>query len=447
MASIILYSNFSKKKNSTKQPSGGTQVAVALKEETSLSNPTFILSNYNDSWNYCAFKGRYYYIVDVTYASNHLYELHCVCDVLATYKANIGNYTAFIERCSTEGEYNNFINDIAITSQQIIKTSAYKQSPIPNWNSTGCYIVRTVGTSTNTNSGVSTYAMNAEGLKNLLTYAFTSSNYATELQQDIIQSFFNPFQYIISIMWFPFNVTQFGVKSVYVQLGWWRTDAVGYPVTLNGFSINVPLNLPDHYYSDFRKYNPSFEKWNILLPGCGTYELNQLDCQDGLNCAYHIDALTGELLVTLHRGDDSIISSFSGRIGAPIQIGQASVSGSSIISSGVGAVGSAMSGNILGVASETLSAINNIIQPTPSTNGVIGNITSLVAFPKVVVSMVAYGSMESPLTVFGKPCYRNIKINTLSGFIQCGEASIDIPGLGEEKNQVNQALNSGFYFE
>ena len=41
---IKVWSNFSKRKNSTKQPTGGSTITVTLKDQCSILSPVFILS-------------------------------------------------------------------------------------------------------------------------------------------------------------------------------------------------------------------------------------------------------------------------------------------------------------------------------------------------------------------------------------------------------------------
>ena len=63
---IEAYSGFTKKPNSTKQPSGsGTQLDVRLKENCSVLNPIFIVNGYNLSHNYIKWGSRYYFIDDI----------------------------------------------------------------------------------------------------------------------------------------------------------------------------------------------------------------------------------------------------------------------------------------------------------------------------------------------------------------------------------------------
>ena len=97
MASLTAYAGFSKRKNSTKQPTGaGTAITCTLKDDTSMVQPTFILAGNNFTYNYVAFAGRYYYVDDVVSLHNGLCEVQCNIDVLATYKSAIQATTAYV---------------------------------------------------------------------------------------------------------------------------------------------------------------------------------------------------------------------------------------------------------------------------------------------------------------------------------------------------------------
>ena len=45
------------------------------------------------------------------------------------------------------------------------------------------------------------------------------------------------------------------------------------------------------------------------------------------------------------------------------------------------------------------------------------------------------------------PYYEVANIGSLSGYVKCYDASVSIPGDGEEQDVVNGYLNSGFYYE
>ena len=93
---ITIYENFSKKSNSTKRPTGGTDIECFLKENTSIENPHFILKDMTFNTNYIKWNDHYYFIDDIISLKNNLNEIVCVEDVLATYKADILKLTAFV---------------------------------------------------------------------------------------------------------------------------------------------------------------------------------------------------------------------------------------------------------------------------------------------------------------------------------------------------------------
>ena len=98
----VSFGNLSKRRNSTKQPSGlSDQRDCKLKETTSVDHPTFIVTGNNFHYNYASWDGRYYFIKDIRSVHNGLSEIDCEIDVLATYKSAILNTTAYVLYDST----------------------------------------------------------------------------------------------------------------------------------------------------------------------------------------------------------------------------------------------------------------------------------------------------------------------------------------------------------
>ena len=83
----------------------GTVSNVVLKDDTNLMSPTFILKTsekvYNSNYVYCSFTHRYYYINNIDALSGGRLAIHCSIDVLYTYKDEILNSSAWIERSDT----------------------------------------------------------------------------------------------------------------------------------------------------------------------------------------------------------------------------------------------------------------------------------------------------------------------------------------------------------
>ena len=47
----------------------------------------------------------------------------------------------------------------------------------------------------------------------------------------------------------------------------------------------------------------------------------------------------------------------------------------------------------------------------------------------------------------GMPYFKVATVSSLSGYVKCANASVSIPGDGEEQNVLNGYLNGGFYYE
>lgn len=89
-------------------------VSVALKQNTDVFKPTFIIQTASELWNYnyvdgSQFSGRQYFITDVRSIGYLQYEVDCRTDVLSTWSAQIKNNTAVVSR--QEKLYNLYLDD------------------------------------------------------------------------------------------------------------------------------------------------------------------------------------------------------------------------------------------------------------------------------------------------------------------------------------------------
>lgn len=107
---------------------------IKLKEPTNIVSPTFILSGINTSdiidtnyLYYPEFK-RYYFIKDKTSTNNDLWELHCEVDVLETFRAQVGQLEAVIQR--QENMYNLYLDDGSLKaySNPMVQTKKFPVS-------------------------------------------------------------------------------------------------------------------------------------------------------------------------------------------------------------------------------------------------------------------------------------------------------------------------------
>ena len=102
---IQLYRNMSDTRKLDKNLAKLAEVTCHLKDNTSVFEPTFIISEkyidkYFSSFNYVKATdfGRYYYVKDIVAVTGHEVEIHCHSDVLSSFKNYIRNSKAIINR-------------------------------------------------------------------------------------------------------------------------------------------------------------------------------------------------------------------------------------------------------------------------------------------------------------------------------------------------------------
>lgn len=452
---VIFYKSFSKRHNSTKIPtSTGDTYSVSLKKNTSFYSPSFLLemTDVDLTYNYCQWEGRYYYVNDITLVRNNIFDFSCTFDALATYRSNILSYNAFVARASSSynemlpdnnwiptGNYSSNISTTAISEGDLIGDLAY--------SSVGCYIMKVAGgATTSSTSGVVSYAISVEQLKNVLNFMFTESNFADVLSDAAVKAVFNPFQYILSLAWCPFAINTISTYSANVKFGLWESDGVGYIIqntTANGY-FNLPI--PVFSRNDYRRYSSSYTKVECDIWGIGLVSLPVSDVTDSMSARYYIDLITGDTIVNVVNSNNNILGQYRTTLYVPIQIGQQNSMLSGILQLASG-IGSFVSGNIAGGALGTINGVSDTVNPSPSVTSQQGSFASI---KKTSISMVVteVETSDLPDDTSGRPLLEYRTLSSLNGqYLQCLNASVPITGNETAKETINNTLNGGVYIE
>lgn len=447
------WNNFSKKENSTEQPLDANAVTVndvRLKDNTSYLNPTFILTDTHApiTMTYISWQGRFYFITDRVKRNNNVVEISCECDVLATYKTAIGNYTAFIERSASN--YDTLLNDKYISSRQINVNMSKAETVVTGMETTGSYVIRVIGKHSGSVTGIGTFVVNAGQLANLLTYAF--DGILGVITNAAVKAIFNPFEYIVSVMWFPWDDTYIASGSnVEIYLGQYATGVHAKAVKSSGHVFGQTISRPPAYYNDFRDYSAEFTKSRLLIPTVGLVDVDPIHLNKYIVAEMTVDWVTGDSTVLLTASDDNssfyLIGEYKGKAAAPIQIGQTAIGGMNLLADVAGAAANIAVGNYVAGAAETVDAIRTITQPTQSILGSTGSMAFLKHNRSYAFYAFRHGTKDFMTTTYGRPLCENKQISTLSGFVKCANASISIDGFKSERDKVNSYLNSGFYYE
>lgn len=451
---LQVWADFEKKENSTIQPGTAQAVLdVKLKKDCSVLRPIFIISGeLQDSVshiNYAAWNERFYWVTDVIFLTNNLAELHCKVDVLATYKGDIAGETQLVERSAQN--YDPWIYDRTIIPEMKMQYWGNTEGVMPGgWNpGKGCFLIRVVGGGGTSETGITTYVMNSIGLNHVLQSIFNASNYDF-LSDDTIKSFFNPFQYIVSVMWFPLTPTTVASGDyLHLKLGWWEVPNNSYAVVnQSSVVLSTIIKRPAELPEDFRAMSPQWTIMKLYLPGCGSFFVNPAEVASDLHVDYNIDLATGQVQVVVLGADRLyIVGTYEGVVGVPVSIGQLDVNASSTAKSLITGLGNVFSGNIGGALSSLTDAAQNVAQPTPSVNGTNGNRSSFVRFPSPKLYWYHYKSSGEDILRLGRMCMKKVKLSTLTGYIKCVNASIPLKGTEQERDEVNAYLNGGFYLE
>lgn len=452
---VNLYT-FSKKHNSTKQLANVSPLYtfnnVYLKQATDWDNPTFLVDQNPMLANYVYLpeSGRYYFITKIRYGSNNIFEIDCELDALATYKSDILAYEAFVERCADSTYYRENFNDELVSVSQRVDNFDMNQTAISGLTVGGSYVLRMVGgdadgVSTFVSSSLSTFA----AIFDKDTYNYDNE---TTFFQEMLNTVFDPYDYVVSLSWSPLDVSVYTANGAYdanIWCKWYNTQitAKKLPNHTQIFLNSGDLATPAALFSDFRKLNPNFTRYRLQVPGVGLIDIDNNEAQGGLRVAYTIQLDSGAALVDVLRSSDlTHIANFTTNLYVPLQVGNDNISIGQIASNIASSAASFASGNVVTGAAAAVSAIGNIIKPTPSSIGGMGGI-GLSADPYVYFISECYGSGALPTKVAGRPCYKNIVLTNLSGYVKCGAASLDLATNEAVKNKINAFLNEGFYIE
>ena len=139
----VSFGVFSKKRNSTKQPTSLSDTrTVTLKEGTSQDRPIFKVTGNNFNYNYCEWDSKYYFIEEIISLRNNEIEVHCVMDPLATYKTEIMAGTYYVSYSSQTGDA--WLADTRIPLKASASVSA-NTGLTGILSNIGCYILTVTG--------------------------------------------------------------------------------------------------------------------------------------------------------------------------------------------------------------------------------------------------------------------------------------------------------------
>lgn len=464
MFTVNLY-EMNKRENSTRRPSGnGYAIQCEAHEPIDLMSPTFLINMsapFDYNYLYISIWDRYYWIDNWTY-NKGLWEAACSIDPLASWRNDIGNMTEYVLRSADEYDGSIIDTTYPLTGEvEIVQNYA-------GWNveadPTGCYVIGVVGL-----VGLTEYYVigqheigyfGAAMFGNSLWNAVQADD--PGVQQGGVASFmkaqFNPLQYVVSCMWFPFMVPHSGTKSA-VFFGFFDSGWAAYTLSRAAymlFSTNIQLN--EHPQAEERGYYLDLAPYSRIRLSALPWGEIDLDTtkffgvHSEIALEAWVDPVTGSTKLYVGNGTADLLT-LVGQIGVPEQLSQVLKDNLATVTGGLsalaGLVGSLITGNVIGGVATVASGIGNAVSaqyPDVSTTGTNGARIA-VAPTNIYVTQTFQYIIEEDRENHGRPLCMRRRLNTLPGYLMISDPDVAIPATKAEIQRIKEYMINGFFYE
>lgn len=485
MAITLNFGVVNKRRNSTFVPSPETMsytMDVVLKQPTSDHSPEFYIKPEQDNifpYNYCQWGSWYYFIDDIIRERNNLYRLKCSLDVLATYKAEILQTSAFVL-------YDTTANSEIVDKRLSIKTTTTRSE------STGTLNIFEVGSTIllgivgKATAGI--YAVPLASIKQLYddlgqyfldllpepdvpSWDPDPDDLSTILQNvgEAICNVGDSLTYglrqlissgkasdcIKSALLVPVLPSDFpGQDGQTIYLGEYQTSVTGKLISQDAKATAFTTVSIPWQSSDWRR-NAPYTHVYLTLPYVGTVNIPTSEIVDcaSLNVTCSVSVNGTAVFKISKPGAVGEICRYSCNVANNFMIGASNISPLSQVQAigGAAAAGAAVAapavGAIAGIAG--LVGTLNSVQPVPSCIGGGGGIAHVdsgvvTCFTVFHDTNVAPDSVSS---VAGTPAMSSKTLSGLTGYVQTLGASVAISGSASARKQINSMLDSGIFIE
>ena len=488
---------FSKRKNSTKQPTGsGTSYTVNLKSGTSFISPTLLLEiSGQPDYNYLKFEGWYYFVTDIISVRNDLWEIVCQVDPLATAKAAIIASTQYVSYSSAGASTWLPDNRIAVQSNATVAKNTTTMNFL--FTAGGFYVMSVIG-----KQGCDVWALDATKMGLIMdritdwaddiiddvlnaNYPWSTnplpSPYDFTSVEDAIESFgkMNALTGVVgnaynsapdcirSCIWVPLFISNFipgNLEEIF--LGQFPTNVFSYKCKTDPLSNSVSINIP-WQYSDWRR--SVCEDVYLYLPLVGLIALSSdsIINETSLTIEWSVTATDGNLAYCVKAGNQ-IVGTFGANaaINYPVGVSQQTSLGENIttalagleklvtigarstvspLSASTAAIGMRLEGTIAGY-----ELVNSVYTRHNSCIGGIGGGAGIGLDLDATCFTVAHPTNISPSAMqatMGLPTMKPMALSTLTGFCQCANAHVETDLPAPITDAIDSFLNSGFYIE
>lgn len=478
MAISVNFYNYSKRKNSTGVPSGGTAVNCVFKDSTSYVNTTLLVNLSDVPYNYFSMTvggiNRYYWITNIVSVRNNLFEVSGHVDVLATYRNSIIGASAYL-LYSTATFSANLVDRRIPTIYSPVRSTQTLQVFSNFFSASGYYILSCVGE----DGSVDCWRLDRNQFQNLLDNIQEYQDiFNVEWPEqppasgDALTDIFNTFSTFVSTLvalgesivnvfkqqtsfssavdcirgcfWMPFEVPSLSTGEI--TLGGYHTgitaNRVGDTIAAEIGNITIPWPTSDWRNSAY------CTEMSIYLPFVGTVTLpaSAMIGESTLTIRHCLSTKTGDVAYELLAGD-MVIGTYGGNAAVSVPIGSSNISNMQIVNA-IGQVG-VMMNNPLSGATAIVNAVSAAVTPMSNSVGGVSSAAGSGLQMTAALTSVYYATVEAPAAstaLRGRPAFISSIIPS-SGFVQTFDWHTTAAASEPEKIEIDNFVNGGVYIE
>lgn len=465
---ITLY-KFAKSRVSTKQVDvDGFSTVGSLKESTGILAPsiTFHIGTVFPDYNYAYINefDRFYFINDWIHEKG-LWTAQMSVDVLASWKPEIGASRQYILRTSyafRDNVIDTLYPVMSLGSHAVALLDGEQESLFEDILLTdGTFVLGVIGASENSVGAVTYYTLTLENFGKLCSALMGNIDWTgvptEEISQQLLKAMFNPFQYVVSCVYYPFSMEKMAGQAVTeIKIGWWTftTDAellsTLVPYNLVWHTITLPKH-PDSGTRGTYLNSAPFTEYTLDIKPFGNIVVDPKNFANSekMHLEVKVDLIsgTGRLRISnadLRESSSPTLAESVCMVGVPIQMAQVSGNPFGFVSSLIDTAGRLAVGDYLGAANGIGNGINSAI-PSVATQGGNGGFGDFIATVKLNARFLF--QVDESNTRNGRPLCQERTINTLGGYILVQNADLSIPCTAGEMEQITGFMESGFYYE
>ena len=459
---VIFFTNFSKRKNSTKQPidSEGEVREVVLKGQCDLLNPMFFLTGVT-GYVYCKAWGNYYFIHRVGYDIDGAEYVYSNIDFLATWREIILNTRAYILYASKG--YSRWIRDdrtpIVARPPEVTATYSvpfHNDQPIFEASDDELIILNTVSQNTGQSHWIFT-----EGKLDELMDALTRAG--DSVWGSLLQQFGDAIGSVISVTRLPINrlcvdqetdLQDFYLGDYHVQTGE-SMYMEAYRLASQVLTYRGRCGIPTGYL-DYRVFEP-YSRLRLRLPFVGIVDISHQDFAGAVYYEMVLDYNTGKIIWSLFEDENYAhpIATYSGQCGSIVPISSQQIANAAQLVEGVasGLMSTALSGGLSAPSAigKVASALYHTMDKTTNILGSYSGGRSEYACRRVEIVLEKMETAIEPdnLTdIEGRPvCKVDVLTDYEGGYIQTQGFSVEVSALDTVRDMINAAMDGGVYLE